>query len=142
MKQALSKGFTLIEILVVIAVIGVLTALILPNLVGARERARDASLKKTMREFQTAMRLYYNDNQVYPASLANAVAQTGSGSPYMKESLNGVVDFYSNPDGTTNSFAACATLENAADIDITDSRTSCGLSGNSSTAGMFCVCSF
>lgn len=43
----ISKAFTLIELLIVIAVIGILVAVILPNLIGMRERAQDTK-KKTI----------------------------------------------------------------------------------------------
>ena len=61
------KGFTLIELLVVISIIGVLTAVILPNMVGMRERARDSKIKSSLEEMKIALRLYYNDYQTYPA---------------------------------------------------------------------------
>lgn len=63
------KGFTLIELLVVVSIIGILTTLLSANLNAARERARDAQRKSDLRNIQTAIRLYYNDNAVYPPSI-------------------------------------------------------------------------
>src|SRR3989338_8610574 len=68
MKNFIKQGFTLIELLIVIAIIGILVALILPNLSGARERARDSRRKIDLNNIQQALRLYYNDNQVFPTS--------------------------------------------------------------------------
>lgn len=63
------SGFTLIELLVVISIIGVLTTLVAANLNSARERARDAERKSDLKNISTALRLYFNDNGAYPASL-------------------------------------------------------------------------
>jgi prepilin-type N-terminal cleavage/methylation domain-containing protein len=65
MKQ---KGFTLIELLVVISILGVLVGLIVNNLNDARARARDARKKQNLNQLKTALRLYYNDYQTYPAT--------------------------------------------------------------------------
>ncbi len=62
------KGFTLIELLVVVSLIGILATLVIANMNSARERARDATRKSDLRNIQTALRLYYNDNGGYPAA--------------------------------------------------------------------------
>lgn len=64
----MKKGFTLIELLVVISLIGILATLVIANMNSARERARDAQRKSDLRNIQTALRLYYNDNSAYPQS--------------------------------------------------------------------------
>ena len=61
-------GFTLIELLVVISIIGILATLVAANLNSARSRARDAERKSDLKNIQTALRLYYNDNNSYPPS--------------------------------------------------------------------------
>ncbi|MGI5840781.1 MAG: type II secretion system protein [Patescibacteria group bacterium] len=61
-----SRGFTLIELLVAIGIIATLTAILLPNFMGARERARDAQRKQDLDAVKSALRLFYNDNESYP----------------------------------------------------------------------------
>lgn len=56
------KGFTLIELLVVIAIIGLLASVVLLALNSARARSRDAKRVADVRQIQTAMELYLNDN--------------------------------------------------------------------------------
>lgn len=62
------KGFTLIELLVVISIIGILATLVVANLNSARSRARDAQRKSDIKNLQTALRLYFNDEGNFPAS--------------------------------------------------------------------------
>lgn len=64
------KGFTLIELLVVVSIIGILATLVAANLNSARSRARDTERKSDLKNIQTALRLYYNDNNTYPADAA------------------------------------------------------------------------
>lgn len=66
-------AFTLIELLVVVSLIGVLATLVIANMNSARERARDAQRKSDLRNIQTALRLYYNDNTGYPQSSAGNI---------------------------------------------------------------------
>jgi type II secretion system protein G len=60
------KGFTLIEILVAVAIIGILATILIANFQGTRARARDAKRKRHLNQLKTALRMYYNDFQEYP----------------------------------------------------------------------------
>lgn len=64
------NAFTLIELLVSISIIAVLTAVLLPNFMGAREKAKDAQKKHDLYAMKNALRLYYNDYQTYPTTLS------------------------------------------------------------------------
>ncbi len=61
------KGFTLIELLVVIAIIGLLSTLAVVALGSARVKARDSKRLSDLKQLQTALELYYTDQNSYPA---------------------------------------------------------------------------
>ena len=77
------KGFTLIELLVVIAIIGLLSTLAVVALNNARQKARDARRVSDIKQIQTALELYYNDEGGYPASLTTSLIGPKSGITYM-----------------------------------------------------------
>lgn len=64
----LNKGFTLIEILVVVAIIGVLSSFLMANFIGARERARDSKRKTDLAQIQSALEFFRSDHGYYPPS--------------------------------------------------------------------------
>lgn len=72
-----NKAFTLIELLVVVSLIGVLATLVVSNINSARERARDSVRKSDLRNIQTSLRLYYNDNSAYPQSSSGNIVGCG-----------------------------------------------------------------
>lgn len=59
------RGFTLIEVMVVVLIIGILLAIGVPTYLGARERAQDQSARSTLRTAQTTAAVVYVDNGTY-----------------------------------------------------------------------------
>lgn len=62
-------GFTLLELLVVMAILGILAAIGMASYTGVQAKARDARRKSDLENIARAMEMYYNDNGNYPASL-------------------------------------------------------------------------
>jgi len=60
------NGFTLIEVLVVLAIIGVIIAFMLPNLLGTQDRAKEGAVKAVMHSVQLAIETYNMENETYP----------------------------------------------------------------------------
>lgn len=61
-------GFTLIEIMVVIVILGILAAIIAPRLIGRTDDARVVEAKIQIRNFETALKLFKMDNGFYPST--------------------------------------------------------------------------
>ena len=70
------KGFTLLELLVVIGIIGLLASIMVVNLTGARKRARDTKRVADIRNLQTAAEDYYGKNSKYPTTIKDLVDGT------------------------------------------------------------------
>ena len=66
--RRLPRGFTLIEIMVVITILGILAALIVPRVVGRTDDARIAAAKQDIASLLQALKLYRLDNGSYPST--------------------------------------------------------------------------
>lgn len=62
------RGFTLIEIMVVVVIMGILAALVVPKLMGRTDDARVAAAKQDIATVMQALKLYKLDNQRYPTT--------------------------------------------------------------------------
>lgn len=115
-----SKGFTLIELMVVIVIIGILVAIALPNFISAQDRAKISSVKANAHTVQTMLETYAVDYQgKYPTNrteLYNGANVTG-GNNYWKE--------------LKNPFTAATSTSSVADIPaaVTVGATSASVAG-------------
>jgi general secretion pathway protein G len=68
MQGKLQRGFTLIEVMVVIVILGVLAALIVPKVMGRPDEARIVAAKQDIAAISQALKLYRLDNRRYPTT--------------------------------------------------------------------------
>lgn len=117
MRTHNQKGFTLIELLVVIAIIGLLSTLAIVALNSARQKSRDAKRVSDIKQIQTALELYFADQNDYPTgnavvlgsanaltlSATNGFAAAAAGTSYM-----GLVPSNPTPGGANYSYTCAA----------------------------------
>lgn len=110
MRKRSRSGFTLIEILLVVIIIGILAGLVVPNIVGRGEEARKQAAQADIHGgLSAALDLYELDNGKYPEKLEDLIKDPGNAKnwrgPYVKKGLPkdpwGVEYIYVYP-GTNN----------------------------------------
>lgn len=133
----IQSGFTLLELLIVIVIIGILSSFISVSLFGGLTRSRDAQRKSDLKQLQTALQLYFQDNNEYPPScISNDPCWTNllgnQPNPYIKSMPKDPVND-TNPYHycflDTNKYVIVANLENSEDPDIKEDNTDCSTSG-------------
>ena len=81
MKLKKSQGFTLIELMIVVAIIGILAAVAIPKFADLVTKSKEAALKGNIGSIRSAISIYYGDTEgVYPGNLFEALT---TGNKYM-----------------------------------------------------------
>jgi type II secretion system protein G len=62
------RGFTLLEMMVVVAIVAILAAILIPNFTRARAQSQTAACMSNVKTIATALELYFTDHQNYPAA--------------------------------------------------------------------------
>lgn len=96
-KKGLEAGFTLIELMIVLAIMGILLAIAQPNLKQSITRAREAVLREDLFQIRDALDQYYADNGKYPATLQDLINQQDHAKSYLrslpKDPFTGGIDW-------------------------------------------------
>lgn len=82
-RRQQQTGFTLIEIMVVVVILGILAALVVPNIAGRTDQAKIVKAKQDIQRIESALDLYKMDNYTYPSTDQGlqALVEKPSGSP-------------------------------------------------------------
>ena len=72
-RNGKNRGFTLLELSIVIAILGILVMIAIPNGVSYTKRAREATLKQQLVTFRDLIDKFYSDNKRYPTTLEELV---------------------------------------------------------------------
>jgi len=131
-----SRGFSLIELLVVISIIAIISAFTLPNFMGARDKAKDSARIADMEGIKNALRLYYNDHQSYPSGTGETLGVGMTG--YMPGILNLGYTYSYTSVNNNDGFLLRLNLESGQGDDDTNSQKKCGL--GVTQQGLFVVC--
>jgi prepilin-type N-terminal cleavage/methylation domain-containing protein len=77
MKKLSKKGFTLIELMIVVAIIGILAAIAIPKFADLIEKSKEGATKGNIGSLKSAISIYYgNESGIWPAVLANNTSVT------------------------------------------------------------------
>jgi prepilin-type N-terminal cleavage/methylation domain-containing protein len=133
-------GFSLVELLVAISIIAVLSAVLMANFMGARERARDAQKIQDLNAIRNGLRMYYNDNQLYPedddGNVCTDCLDTLTAYVSAIADIGYSYDQVSDGDG----FKLWSSLEAGAGDEDIDSQSKCGVSVEDIKDKIFMVC--
>jgi len=67
-KFKISRGFTILEMMVVVVIIGILASMVVPNLMGSQERANMQKAVSDVSALETSLKMYKMDNYDYPST--------------------------------------------------------------------------
>lgn len=133
-----SKGFTIVELLIVIVVIGILAALVVTTYSGIQAKARDSKRQSDIKAIQTQIEAFYASNSYYPSrgDINSSTWRTAS-----MKSLS--ADSIKDPSGTTAEFINTAPTATSKQYQYTakaaDGTTDCATVGSTPSTAPDCA---
>ncbi len=119
-RAADQKGFTLIEMLVVVLIIGILAATAIPTMLNQRYKGQDAAAKSWARTASTAEETYFTNAQAYTNTLANLTSVEPALSNYPDPSQTPTLSVSGSP---ANSFTITVKSKSGTTYTLTRSAT-------------------
>ncbi len=133
--KKIQSGFTIIELLIVIAIIGILAGLVLNNFQGAQAKARDVQRKSKVNSLYGKLEEYYNNNGGYPDGALSTTLLPGIDNSALSDT-NGIGITYTGG-FITSTTAPAASVSNAAQLNY--QAYGCTTAGAQTTVGSTCT---
>jgi type IV pilus assembly protein PilA len=105
--KKLAKGFTLIELMIVVAIIGILAAIAIPNFIKFQARSKQSEAKANMKAMFTAEKAFFQEKDTYSTAVGTIGFAPERGNRY-QYNLNGTTGTLDSRAGTTPSTATTA----------------------------------
>ena len=139
MKIKSKSGFTLIEVLIVVSIIGLLSSVVLVGLRGFRSQGRDVRRIADLKSIQNGLELYYNTKGNYPADL-NTLTTAGIGITKLPADPVAGQSYEYGLCDSGQGYVIGATLDaNAGDAIFNDSAVTCNQTAVPCTGKQYCV---
>jgi len=105
------SGFSLVEMMVVVSIIGILTAIAVPKFTEVQRKSKESALRTNLQVYRSAIYVFFSDTGLYPQSLNDLAATTPPSTGL-------------TPTGASRDVTAGVTLRRALGADLTFSRFS------------------